>query len=113
MNCTGISTDDLIQTLIDEAAKRGSVIYNFACRNAGWGAIWFDQTRCTTPLPEERKYWKGGGSGMEALATQMRYERETNQARMREGIVVHKYYPTFRDMLEGEFTRLLEGEETE
>lgn len=111
MDCTGVSTDDLIRILQNEALKQGATVYNFVQRHAGWAVVWFDETRCKTPVPDPKRYWQGGHPTMTALAKQMRYEREAAQARMNEGLVVHKYYPDFRDMLEGELTRLLERDE--
>jgi hypothetical protein len=103
-----------LETLLDSIEKlaesQDATIYNICRRRVGWAIQWFDETRCTTPVPDPEKHWKCGGDGIEALATQMRYEREAMQTRMNEGLVLYKHYPTFRECLEGEYQRLKEKE---
>ena len=107
------TTDELFNNVITLGEEKECVIYNINNRMAGWGILWFDETRCETPEPNSKKHYSHGGDGMEALSRQMTYERKAQQARMNEGLVVHAYYSSFREMLEGEMDRLNSKEETQ
>lgn len=80
------------------AAERGQVIYAVFRRNAGWAIQWHDAARVTTkPPPKMKTDWRG--SNWPQI-------QKTNEQRLREGLVIFKYYPTLSACLEGEVERL-------
>lgn len=74
----------------------GQTLYNVCHRNAGWAIQWHDKSRVKTPPPPDLipgENWPEIGV--------------VNMKRLREGLVIHRYYPTISQCLFAEKSRLL------
>jgi hypothetical protein len=88
--------DAVIDELNELAGQQDSVIYNIHFCLAGWGIIWFDGTRAF----DEPRISPFDGKPMKGTRT---------DASLKSGMVVHRYYDTFSQMLAGERERLLKA----
>lgn len=90
-----IDIDAVLEELNQLAGEQGAVIYDIHFCRAGWGIVWFDETRASD---EKTTVYISGTA---------RYERRSDSS-LKSGMVVHRYYDKFSEMLAGERERLLE-----
>lgn len=94
-----------LQVLESLACEQGATLYAILRRNAGWAFQWYEESRCTTPSPDEEP--RGlDAAPLGTIAARVLELQQIEAKRLQEGLVVYNYWRTLGDAVEAELSRL-------